>query len=102
MGSGSAASMMKSVKANRALRRGRNHLFDRDTKGSWGRGQPLENKDPVPIQVRERFRVQLRAERRADRRKLTLSVFLGLLLVISWYFYGEELANLIIHQPSRP
>jgi len=104
-GGGSMDAMNSSLKKNKALRRGRNHLFERPVDYSWGEGkqQPItEAENSVSPRTRERYRGQLLAERRADRRKLAWSIILGVLVIAAWYYYGEEFMRLIVHQPGRP
>jgi hypothetical protein len=94
--------MNHSVQANRALRRGRNSLFERPVKRSHGNGEHLPKRAPVSAQVRERFREQLNQERRTELRKWTLSIMLMLLLCYLAWAYGEAAINLIGHQPGTP
>lgn len=72
----------RSVKANLNLLKRRDHLFDRTPKQCKQPDFPV--REPVPLQVRDRFRAKLRAERHAERQQWGLSVVLafGLLLLV--------------------
>lgn len=94
--------MNHSVKANLALRRGRNNLFDRSVAGSYGNWDNIVEPAKAPMQVREKFARKLEEERRTDVVKLLLSVLLTIGLIVGLYFYGEVLYRLIVHQVGQP
>ncbi|MEM6770361.1 MAG: hypothetical protein AAF597_07255 [Bacteroidota bacterium] len=90
MGFGGVGAMMQSVKNNRALRRGRNHLFDRDVDLKTRR---YIGSTPKPTaQVREKFRQQLAEEKRRDRNVLLVSIVIG--LITCYFLYTEVLVSL--------
>ncbi len=70
--------MVHSVKSNLALRRGRNHLFDRNVDLKTRRY--VGEVRPVAAQVREKFRQQLAEEKRRDRKALIYSIVATVLL----------------------
>lgn len=77
--------MMQSVKKNLALRRRRDHFFDRkvDLKTRKYIGEAPRASD----HVREKFRQQLAAEKRRDRNILLFSVIVG--VIICYFLYTE-------------
>ncbi|WP_157472110.1 hypothetical protein [Neolewinella persica] len=94
--------MNHSIQANKALRRGRNSLFERPVTRSYGNRKNLPKREPVPIQVRERFREQLKWERRAELRKWSLSFVLAVLFCYLAWTYGNDVIGLIVYQPGTP
>ena len=101
-GGGSAAAMNHSIQANRALRRGRNSLFERPVMRSHGDRKELPERAPVPLQVRERFREQLKRERRTELRNWSLSIALAFLVFYLAWVYGNDIIGLIVYQPGTP
>lgn len=82
---GATSAMIHSVKSNLALRRGRDHFFDRNidlkTKKYIG-----EISKPSP-QVREKFRQQLAKEQHHDRTIGVVSIILTLVIFVLLYNY---------------
>lgn len=95
---GSAAGMNHSVQANKALRRGRNSLFEREVIRSYGNWDNKVEHAPVSKEVREKFARKFVQERRMETLKLLLSVLLAIVLIAALYFYGDTLSRLIVHQ----
>jgi len=75
---GSAAGMNHSIQANRALRRGRNSLFERPVTRSHGHRKNSVEADPVPKHVREKFTQKLAREQQVEAFKFLLSVLLAI------------------------
>jgi hypothetical protein len=101
-GGGSAAAMNHSVQANRALRKGRNNLFERPVERSYGNRKHLPASAPVPIQVRERFREQLKRERRTELKTWAWSIGLAVLFCYLVWAYGNDLIGLMVYQSGTP
>lgn len=94
--------MNHSIQANKALRKGRNSLFERPVTRSNGNKKELPIRVPVPAQVRERFRAQLKREQRADLRNWSLSIALAILLCYLAWAYGNDLIGLIVYERGTP
>lgn len=81
---GSTLGAILSLKANRALKRGRNSLFDRevvyDTEGEW--------EAPVAdAATRAKFRRKLEAEKSADRRNWLLTFAASAVVLTGLYYW---------------
>lgn len=85
----------KSVKDNRSLRKGRNNLFERSSAPWPDHEGELPVQEPVPQQVRQKFRDKLLLEEQADRRTLVVSIVLVITLLAVLYFYGGQLLELV-------
>jgi hypothetical protein len=94
--------MNHSIQANRALRRGRNSLFERPVTRSHGNRKQLPESVPAPVQVRERFREQLIRERRTEIRTWLWSIALAVVVGYLAWAYGNDLIGLIVYQPGTP
>ena len=85
--------MISSAKANRALRKGRNNLFERDASRSKQKkysGPKLEANTSVVKQLREKYR----QERRQELVYWLVSFLIGLtLLVVTWMYLGVPVAS---------
>lgn len=95
-GAGTSA-MAKSIKANLALRKGRNGLFERAVSLTIENRLKIALPEPT-AQVREKFQLKLEEEIRRDNTKLATSVVVGIALVISLYFYGDDFLLLFVHE----
>lgn len=79
--------MAKSVQDNRALRRKRNGLFDRDSGSGWGGTDKKKSLPKAPAQVREKFRAQLEREVRADRLVLIGTISLLFIAILTFLYF---------------
>ncbi len=77
---GSAAAMINSIKSNRSLVKGRDHLFDRPVTRRSAPGGRAPGRAATPPAIRRKFQQQLAREKREVYRKwwLTLAITLGL------------------------
>lgn len=99
---GSASAMINSIKDNRSLVRGRNHLFDRPVSRSYGNGEALPERPPVSASVRDKFREKLAQEKRNEYKKWAWTISLTILLCFILWNYGLEIIDLIVYQPGTP
>ena len=77
--------MMQSVKKNLALRRGRDHFFDR--KVDLKTRRYVGDLPKVSFQVRDKFRRKLAEEKASDRRLWVLTIFLMVLMAVLAYVF---------------
>ncbi|MEO0731391.1 MAG: hypothetical protein AAFZ52_01045 [Bacteroidota bacterium] len=84
---GATSSMIASNKANLALRRGRDHLFDREIRTKVTRRSVGPDFQPAPAHVRKKFREQLREEIRRENLYIALLGAVVILAGAGIYFF---------------
>ena len=92
-GGGVTGAMNSSIRANKALRRGRNTFFERPVQRSFGNRDNIVEHAPVSKEVREKFALKFVQERRMEVIKLLLSILLGIGLVVALYYYGRPYSS---------
>jgi hypothetical protein len=92
-GGGFMSGAHKSVSKNRALRKGRDNIFER--KAPKSNFQPTQKEEETPLQIRQKFRNQLSDERAIDRRNSSLGFVVGLLVCTVVWISREPITQFL-------
>ena len=88
-GGGFTGGAQKSIARNRALRKGRDNIFER--KAPKVERKPKQKSPEATTQIRQKFRDQLEREQAADRRDSAIGLVFGLLVIIIAFIYNDTI-----------